>query len=191
MKRSRKGQRGITLVGALVAGTLVAVGAVWCARELASQRRNQMDLRRSVRAGEYAIELVEMFRSWNTGTRMLAYLNAPAAPGAPAPLCSHVNLLDRVNGRILNEDPAAALPTEALGTTEGAMSSANRSYRVHVVDALTMTPDMNFCTRLPSALPPLGPNHRFLVTVTVSWVPPGMDLGSLKHVAVSALLPKP
>lgn len=178
-------------MGALIAGTLVAVAALWSAQELASQKRNHADLRRSVRAGNYATELAEMFRSWDSSARLLAYLKTPVAPAKPAELCAHVNLLDRVNGKVLNEDPMARLPDAALGATEASFAAPSRSYRVHVVDALTLQPDMSFCGALPAAAPPLGPNQRFLVTVTVSWVPPGSDLGNMKHVAVSTMLPKP
>lgn len=162
----------------------------------------------------YAIELLEFFRS-HTSDQLKAYLalnpfQDTTCPGCgPYPLCAHVNYLDRKEGKILNEDPLAYLPSPNLMDAGDGALKANRYYQVSVVDMTgTATDDAmrlqkNFCamtakqvylsqrTPVPGETKELGAQDRFLVTVGVTWVPKGKTVAEERHVVLTTLLPNP
>lgn len=153
-------------------------------------------------AETYASELLEFFVS-HTSDQLKRYLEINPVDGLSTgglgayPLCSHVNILDRVRGAVLNSDPIAELPVfNDAGAPIGL--KANRFFQVQIVDMTTMNVRRDICDktarqiflfgRAPAAgeTTGLAENERFLITVGMTW-PGGRN--NIERVVLSTVIP--
>ena len=158
-----------------------------------------------VQAEHLATELLEYFQSYSSA-EMQSYLATNPMGGKNAyPLCAHINLLDRrqqctadeiqrgtcvIEDILFNEDPVAAIPPHLLpaGPSTSFSTRPNRFYMVQVVDLETMAVRKDVCDQAVTAKSfSLGPNERFLITVGVTWFPPG-ERSSLERIVASTIL---
>lgn len=158
-----------------------------------------------VAAELYAEELVEFFRSLSSmRMKQFLMLNPFQTSMPPYFLCSHVNILDRSAGGVVNADPMADLPIySALGTMQDvAAKRPNRYYQVSVIDISTMTMVPSFCSVTAPDVAlfgqvqqtgqmQMGPHHRFFVSVGVSWLSKqDPNQVAIKEVKINTILPK-
>ena len=125
----------------------------------------------------------------------------------PYKLCAHINLLNRDDGVILNEDPLARLPPITLdGNT--AKTKANRYYQIQIAnikgddknDAITVNKDrcantakdlyLNGNAPAKGETVELGPDERFVITVGVSWLQRDKKGDNVRQVVLSSLIPE-
>jgi len=197
MKLKVQNIRGTTLLSFAMATLIAASGFVHLGRTSVDARRQASLLHETVIAEAHATELVEFFRSFTT-KELMSYLSRnPFSGHAPYTLCAHINILDRQTGQIFNEDPLAELPLNGPLSQLDKRYSANRNYRIQVVNLKTMKIRKEVCgeaaSNLSYSLPAPGklallPEEKFLVTVGVSWIPSGRTVSNVKRVALSAVL---
>lgn len=188
-KCSQQRQRGVSLITTMAAFAIVA-GAFTL--YLSSTARNHASVRRYqdlANATQFATELIELFRSMSS-TQMNTYLftNAAKFTAGNVPLCAHINILDRSSGTIVNPDVLATLPPNPLDRTTPATNS-NRYYQVNVVDATSLAINTAACNGTVPYV--FGANERFLVTVSVTFIPIGKTVASVERAVVSTLLAEP
>lgn len=202
----RRSEWGLSLLGVVVASAIISIAVLIFAQSFSSTKKlgNYYQMR-NVAEG-FASELLETLVSLSNN-QLVNYLasNPVNASYAPYPLCAHINIIDRANSTvtspaILNLDPIANLADSVIDNSQSAKLIANRFYRVQVVNASTLVETTSACglyTTTVSGSPGangnyyrLFPNERFLVTVGVSFVPPGKDETNAERVVLSSLLPE-
>lgn len=181
-------RRGVSLVEAVVAVLILAIGTGAIVSGAYSAQRQQRLFNETVASKAAAIELTEVFRSFQRKDRLVAYLTT--LPG-PYRFCTQANDYDWATRTRSQATPIADLPHQTLHNG----TPANRDFRVEVLNIETMEVDSTRCGQPMAGLsPPLGNNDRLLVTVGVSWAPPAGDgtfrTDSVRRVTLSTLLPE-
>ncbi len=204
-------KRGIGIIHLILASVIFLGVFLSVIGALARQRREMERFEELFIAELYVAELLELFRA-HSSAEFLNYLSSnPIQPVGntcilppcdvcgvncavpqcasckPYPLCSHINILDRQNGRLLNPDPIAELPDPV----QKILLRPNRFFQVQVINLDTLEIDSDtFCRWDAASMPPLASNERLLVTVGLTWesrVAPGEP----KRVVLSSVLPDP
>lgn len=183
---------GISLIGTLISLSILSSGFLLFSRSMSviqKQRRNQAD---KVMAGMYASELLEFFQSFQTAAELEKYLKRNPINGRTRSVdlysfCSEINILNRQTGRKVNADPIADLPATRL---DGANAKivANRFYRIDIVNLSTLQIDSSACSKNPATAGARGANETYLITVGVSWVPPGRPVSEATEVTLASVL---
>lgn len=184
--KSLSNRRGVTLISAVVAAVIVAGSAFIAFSALNQSRGVSLGNSEQLVAQLWASELAEFFRGHHSSALLKTYLQTNPVGGAnPYPLCSHINILDRVSKKIANPDPLAELPPQS------GLNEANRFYQVHVVNLDTLQIVKSpYCSQTATAAV-LGANERFLVTVGVSWLPrSGGTTTEVRRVVQSTIVPR-
>ncbi len=179
---------GSTLLSVVFAAVILAAGIVGLLMTQSMWRDKAIALNETIIAESYATELLEFFRSF-TDDGLRDYLSKNPINGNTTvaglyKFCSHINLLDRTSGTILNGDPVADLPPD--NRLDARQGRANRFYQVHVVniagtaaqDELIVRKDLcartakeiYFYNRTPDAPIQLGKDEKLFVSVGVSWM---------------------
>lgn len=165
--------RGISLIEVIAAIFIVTLVAYLILTSSSGQREIQKQ-ESNAAASALATELVEFFRSM-TLARLKTYLstNPVNAAFTPYPLCAHINILDRNTGNLVNADPIASLPPNALGGGTG-IGAPNRWFMIEVVDRVTLARTVAACGQNPAtytlrAKPGDPVDEVYYVTVGVSW----------------------
>jgi hypothetical protein len=176
-----KSNRGMSLVGVLVGAAIAAVGLIFFIRSSKSVQVQARHLHERVVAEAYATELLEFLRShedivlddYLSRNPFLSGVSCPASDPDPCPykLCSHINIIDRATGNIINRDDIAALPDDPnlnpLFRSEAALKP-NRWYQVQVVNlASPVTQGTGGC--------PAGPKDCGRITVRTDLCANGTD----------------
>lgn len=179
---------GLTLISVLVASVILAIGVLIFAQVEGLGRKKTLELEQTALAEFYGGELLELFRS-HTQASFQSFLRNSSNPDRRDFLyCSHMNLLDRTNNKILNPDTVADLPPSLLDG--GAPTTrANRYYQVFIVNAADdLLYDNNVCNKKYRNDAPTA-TQRYLVTVGVSWIPKGKTAQNAKRVVLTTLIP--
>jgi len=182
---SQTTRRGFSLISCII-GMAIFAGVI--VAFLSSDSKNQEQTRAtmsSAMADAYASELLELFRA-HTAARLNTYLSGLS--GGPFQLCENLNLIDRAGSSATTpvyqrRVAMADLPTGVFAAA-GFKQAANRYFKVEIIDIKTLVPNATRCGTLPPYV--LAANERFLVTVGVSWIPPGR---TEKAVILSSVLP--
>lgn len=178
--------RGFVVLASVFAMAIFTFSVFVFFGSLNSTKKTSVADNKKVVAEFYASELLELLLSRpSAGLRANLSPNPVSASLPGYKVCSHINLLDRSSGVILNRDPLAALPAESPLQGVGAGNAANRFYMVQVIDLASLNPRKDLCNTAFSALPPLGLTERLYITVGVSWV----EKNDVRRVAVSAAIP--
>lgn len=186
----RGSERGDTFLTAILAAALIAGGFFFFSRSMVVRSKSADQSSRKVLAEGFASELLEYFRSLSSSK-----LNHYIQNNGNYPLCSRVNLLDRVTGVTALPDAIADLPSSALNNLEP-NSQPNRSYLIQVADWNAASP-ANTLVAVAAACGTSAPydfalnsTHHYLVTVSVSWVPPGKTVLEAQNISLSTVLPE-
>ncbi len=206
-----RNRRGIGIISVLISVLIIISATVFFAQGSVSARKQSKLLHDQSLATAFATELMEFLRS-HTDDRLREYLginpftrNGTCPTCLPYKLCSHINLLDRNAGVLLNEDPIAALPSSVLDGPNSKLAP-NRWYQVQVVDLARniggglgdmnirkdlcgiSAKDIKFKGGTGGALE-LKTSEKFLVTVGVSWIPKNGSVADVERVVLTSILP--
>lgn len=170
----------MNIVMIAASGVIIILASLYFNASSVSLRKQSQALSQSVYAEAQASELLEFFAAMSSN-EALTFLRknplnrdfpapSPASPFTPYKMCSHINIVDRESGKIINADPLADLPEDSPLVVEKTKGKPNRFYQVQVVDAETLSLKPNYCKQEPGTFT-LASNERLLVTVGMTWVP--------------------
>ncbi len=204
-----KSNRGSQILFLVIASVIVIMGVMYFAKSLMYSREQSAQLNESVIAESYAVELLEFLRSQTPEQLKANFAVNPIDSNLePYKFCSHVNLLNRSDGIVLNEDPIARMPSTILDIGTSAKTKANRYYQVQVADikgtAVSDTIQVNkdLCknsakevflngnAKVGAETIELLPDERFILTVGVSWLQKDKTGENVKQVVLSSLIPE-
>lgn len=181
--------RGNTLISVILGFLIVGMSLQFAYAGLAADRRLLMKNRSRIGAQVLASEFLELARSMKSSEWKTFMQTA----GHPA--CQDVNRLLRwasspTNQVYLNayKSPAAELEDTgfpALPVYQSVRYNPNRSFRTDVINIKTLN-TVPKCGAMNVVN--LGPDERFKVTVTVSWVPLGQPFGNWQEFSLSTIL---
>lgn len=149
---------GNALLSTMISGVIIAITSLVIGKVVSQMSQQNEMQKRKFRAGIYATELAEYFRSKTT---------EEIASGVMEnfPLCAEIN----TNNPSLM-DPTADLPGAALpGATQ-----AKRGYTARIVNLETLTEREDLCGIEISEIPQLGllPQERLMISISVTWNEP-------------------
>ena len=187
--------RGITLISVLISLVIVTVGFYFYSQSLAKNHEMVLRTQDLAVGTRFASELLEVFHGMK-GSDLDKYLFSNLEAGkfslGNIPLCAHINILDRASGSTFNPDSIAALPSSNPLNRGTPATAANRYYQVQIVDSTTLAPVVpSPCgnTVAPVFNFAANPNARYMVTVSVTWVPRGKTVQDIQRAVVSTILP--
>jgi len=206
--------RGLTMLTTIIAIQLAVMAIFFLSQALTSARKDINQMNDKVIATAYATELLEVFRGMTT-KELKAFLGAANPISGDNTLssnyysCSHINLLDRNTGKIVNKDPLASLPDNNELDQYDATLKSNRFYQIQLVKNFDLSIDQDKCKyrwreitfyaagesnpdRVAAADVPAdsaAARYRFLVTVGVTWIPKGGNASKANHVVLSTSVP--
>ena len=187
-------ESGLSLLEVVISVFLLTVAILGASESWYSSYKLGSDHGDTLLAEAYSVELLEFFRSFRP-RRLANYFSVNRYdPGnllglGAYTLCAHINLLDRANTNILNEDPVAQLPLNRLDGNNDPIR-ANRYYQIQVVNMDDLTVNVARCNTTTEGGFSLAPNERFLITVGTSWIGTGNESGKVKRVVFSTILPE-
>lgn len=167
--------KGASLISVLVCGTILATVIYYFSVAVSSTQQTDTRNQQTLAAELLVAELIEYLRSARPN-QILQHLATNPINGATTPnklykFCSHINILDRTNKKLVNEDPIAKLSKSVL-------AEANRFYLIQIVNLKTLSVSKNYCNQTARksdgtlmTISDLLPDERLQITVGVTWIP--------------------
>lgn len=203
-----KSKQGSQILYLIIASVIVIMGVLYFAKSLIYSREQSAQLNQSVIAESYAVELLELLRSHSPEQLKSNFSKNPIDSKLdPYKFCAHINLLNRNDGVLLNEDSLATMPPTILDGNSS-KTKANRYYQIQVAnvkgdaknDSIIVNKDLckntakeiylNGDTPAKGETIELGTDDRFIVTVGVSWLQKDKKGDNVKQVVLSSLIPE-
>ncbi len=158
-----------SLVTALAAGIILAIGSLAALNVIRNSRNSEVRSREVFLAEAYATELLEYFIS-RPVARVAVVMNIDPVSKVPPgyKLCSYVNLKNPANGTLSQPYPLADLPPTALLKLRA--QAANRYFRIDVINVTTKTVRTDVCNQTTASVV-RNAGETFLFTVGVVWTP--------------------